>query len=363
MAAPMSGFYVAASLAGVAIAALVFFTQPSRLQNRLLSLALLFEVFAQTRMAVFYGLDPATLDPGLSSALSTVLWCAAWGFSASYVAFLGTVDTRWSRPLGTRGARIGLVGLVAIAWSFRLAAPEQTFSVNYLAGAVGLYGLLVAISYWRDAEPGTLRHRQAKAYAAAFGARDLLFVLLGTFTVHELLGGEPAMFLGDPLLLWFPALGTILFAPLAAYGILTTQLFDIDLKIKWTLEKSTVAAIFVAVFFIVSEGAQVLFADFAGSELLGVVAAGGLVFFLAPLQRLGEQVGDAAMPGVEDTETYREQRKREVYRASVEELLADGEVTAKERRMLGRLQEELGIAGGEASRIEADVLAGGGDAA
>lgn len=366
MAMPMSWLYAAAAVAGLAVSALVFFARPGRLQNRLLALALLFEVFAQVRMAAFHGLAPGALDAGLVHALDTSLWFAVWGFSAAYLAFLGTVDTRWSRPLGSRAARIGLAGVVALAWTVRLAAPQliPMSAVDFAAGVVGLYGLVVAASYWRATVPGTLRRRQAKAYAAAFGARDLLLVLLSVFTMRRLLGGQRIDLLGDPLGSWFPGIGTLLFAPLAAYGILTTQLFDIDLKIKWTLEKSTLAAVFVAVFFVVSEGAQVLFAGFAGSDVLGVLAAGALVFFMAPLQSLATRLGDAAMPHVEDTEAYRAKRKRAVYRASLEELLADGRVTGKERRMLGRLQDELGLGGGEASRIEADVVdAAGGEAA
>lgn len=41
----------------------------------------------------------------------------------------------------------------------------------------------------------------------------------------------------------------------------------------------------------------------------------------------------------------------------------DDEITAKERRTLGRLQEELGLTGEAAGRIEADVVEGGGEAA
>ena len=38
------------------------------------------------------------------------------------------------------------------------------------------------------------------------------------------------------------ALGTLLAIPLIAYGILRTKLFDIDLRIRWTIKQSTVAA-------------------------------------------------------------------------------------------------------------------------
>ena len=49
------------------------------------------------------------------------------------------------------------------------------------------------------------------------------------------------------------ALGTLLAVPLIAYGILRAHLFDIDLRIRWTIKQSTVAAVFVAVFYLVAE--------------------------------------------------------------------------------------------------------------
>lgn len=51
-------------------------------------------------------------------------------------------------------------------------------------------------------------------------------------------------------------LGTLFAVPLIAYGILRTQLFDIDLRIRWTIKQSTVASAFVAMFYVVSEGAD-----------------------------------------------------------------------------------------------------------
>ena len=39
------------------------------------------------------------------------------------------------------------------------------------------------------------------------------------------------------------ASGTLLAIPLIAYGILRTHLFDIDLRVRWTIKQSTLAAI------------------------------------------------------------------------------------------------------------------------
>jgi hypothetical protein len=68
-----------------------------------------------------------------------------------------------------------------------------------------------------------------------------------------------------------------------AYGILRTQLFDIDLRIRWTIKQSTLAAAVVSIIFVLSEGAERLLSSTLG-DFTGLWAAGIVVFFLAPLQ-------------------------------------------------------------------------------
>lgn len=365
-----------AALSAVVLGGLVFWSRSSLRQNR--------------RLALLLTVEGASLSGGLGWMYLTDVPANVWAWQAStvaaglaipfaYLLFLATLETPLVRPLRhpvvDTVLKAGLI-IAPLGWFLDpiffvegvIPGIYTPWDVAYGPGfllmisahvAASVVGLVASISAWRRTEPGTARRSQARSYALAFGTRDAGFVL--NFPLLALasagVGGTALGFASGVVL---PGAILFLFVALLAYGILKTQLFDIDLKIKWTLEKSTVAAIFVAVFFVVSESAQVLFADFAGDELLGVLAAGALVFVLAPLQRVGQRVGEATMPGVEDTEAYREQRKREVYRASVEELMADEDITAKERRMLGRLQEELGLGGGEAGRIEADVVEGRG---
>ena len=65
-------------------------------------------------------------------------------------------------------------------------------------------------------------------------------------------------------------LGTLISVPLIAYDILRSQLLDIDLGIRWTIKQSTLAAAVVAIFFMISEGAN----RFLSAEL---GAVGGLM--------------------------------------------------------------------------------------
>lgn len=233
--------------------------------------------------------------------------------------------------------------------------PMFVFLAYLLVGA----GLAAGI-FWARARParteleaGRLSY-MAKAIgvpvALVGGLAAVLFTVLdvgGPFEPVPGAGISPIDVIS--LLALLPALGL-------GYGVLKYRVLDIDLKVKTGIRNSTLAAIFVAVFFVVSEGAQVLFAGFAGSEMLGVLASGALVFFLAPLQRVAQRVSDTAMPDVEDTPEHRTRRKTEVYRATLEEVLADGQMSAKDRRVLLRLQESLELEAEAAQRLEREVL-------
>jgi hypothetical protein len=140
---------------------------------------------------------------------------------------------------------------------------------------------------------------------------------------------------------------------LIAYGILKAQLFDIDLKIQWTIRQSTVAAIFVAVFYLVTEGADRLFEAELGSWA-GLLASAVLLFFLAPLQRFAERFAGAVMPNTSDTPEYAAHRKMQVYEAALGDALAGG-ISDKERALLNHLRESLGIALADAAAIERDM--------
>ncbi len=142
--------------------------------------------------------------------------------------------------------------------------------------------------------------------------------------------------------------------PLVAYGMLRTQLFDIDLRIKRTLERSTVAAAFVAVFFLISELSELLLSSMLGN-LLGILVTAGLVFFLDPIQRAAERLSDAAMPKTRSTPEYETYRKLQVYEAALYAALEQGVVPAQQRPVLDALVSSLGIDAAAARQLEDDV--------
>ena len=144
--------------------------------------------------------------------------------------------------------------------------------------------------------------------------------------------------------------------PLAVYGVLRHRVVDIDLKLKRGIHGSTVAASFLAVFFVVGSIAQEFLADTLG-WLAGGAAAGALIFAIAPIQRAAERLSNAAMPNVRDDGGYLTYRRYQIYRVAVEGMLRDGIVEPSEATALRSLREELGLSIDDHRALEQDARA------
>lgn len=141
---------------------------------------------------------------------------------------------------------------------------------------------------------------------------------------------------------------------LLAYAVVRHQLLGIDVKVRWGISRSTVAAAFVAVFFVASEGAQIAFGQ--GNEWVGLIAAGGLVFAITPLQRAAERLAQKAVPvashaGVATAAT----RGADSFRRAVRLALKDRTLTHDEELDLATVAHDLGLTGPEATRIRLEV--------
>ncbi len=109
--------------------------------------------------------------------------------------------------------------------------------------------------------------------------------------------------------------------------------------------------------FLLSEGAD----RFLSAELgnvAGLLAARVVVFFLAPLQRFAERVASVAMPNTQNTPEYVAFRKLQVYEEAVAEAQYEGGISQKERALLVRLRDSLGISASDADAIEGELRAG-----
>jgi hypothetical protein len=275
-----------------------------------------------------------------------------------YPPFLAAaLNTPLTRPFGGLKARWAL-GL----WGALLAVLTITTPMKF--GATMLYvslstlftfALVASFQAWRHAIAAA--RTRARSFATAFGIRDLLWGYVYANVTWQIWGGTMDIVpedTNDPVYVIY-LMGTLLAVPMIAYGILRTQLFDIDLRIKWTIRQSTLAAAIVSIIFVVTEAADRFLTSELGN-LAGLIAAALVVFFLAPLQRLAERVASAAMPNTKSTPEYVAFRKMQVYEAAVAEALQEGGISKKERSLLGHLRESLGISVEDAEAIERELV-------
>ncbi len=274
---------------------------------------------------------------------------------ALYPPFLAAaLKTKLTRTFASRGMQIGLAVASAALFVAVLLTPLQ-YGATLLYVMLSLlfsFALVASIHAWHTVAGGAARTR-AGIFALAFGLRDICWGFVYGSAIWMIWSGTYLVVdpdaSGAPYIIY--AFGTLIAVPLIAYGILRTQLFDIDLRLRWTIKQSTVASVFVAIFYLVSEGtARVLSTELG--NFAGLLAAALVMFFLAPLQRFADRVASAAMPNTKNTPEYAVFRKMQVYEEAVAEAHYDGGISQKERALLVRLRDSLGISTTDAEAIE-----------
>ena len=276
---------------------------------------------------------------------------------ALYPPFLAAaMQTPLTRLFADRRVPISISSVVVVLFFLVMLGPFEIGGTLLYLALFLLFGfaLVASIQAWLAAS-GAARAR-ARAFALAFGIRDICWGFLYGSSVWQLWSGT-YQWIADPVppMYFVYLLGTLVSVPLIAYGILRTQLFDIDLRIRWTIKQSTLAASILAILFILTEGADRLLSSELGNWA-GLFAAAVVVFFLAPLQRFADRVAGAAMPNTKNTPEYTMFRKMQVYEEAVSEAHYKGGISEKERALLVRLRDSLGISVSDADAIESDLI-------
>jgi hypothetical protein len=341
-----------------AMAWLVYTASPRRLQNRLLGVLLAVTgIAAATYFGLIYLTDDA--NTARSWAYAGVVFNVAT--YCLYPAFLSTLPTPLARPLiplrpifyacaalapllvfTTRGAFIA--GLTPAPYAPYEAAFGPGITYLGLAGvSLGVLGLVLSVSSFRRAPRGTLRRDQARAYLTAFGVIEgsVIFITIFAALVYRFGGGAQALLRVGEFVNLEQTISLIVFSFLLAYGMLTTQLFDLQLKLKKGAGRTAVIGLIAATFFVVSYTAEALLP--VDGFLPGLIGAGILAATFVPMQRAAIRILDHVFPNVEDTPAYRRQRKEAVYAAAFEELARDGRISDQDRAQLERLRTRLGL--------------------
>ncbi len=352
------------------LALVVLVTGPGLRRDRLLALLLFVEGGAWGSGAGF--LYQMT-SPDAAWVFQSIFCFMLLALPGSALAFAGTLPSSLMAPLRSR---IGLlliatatlaaeayylsnparfVGEMVPAWyaTWDAALPPITVTFFNIAGIASFVSLVGSISAWAQSARGTWARAQARAFAIAFGVHDVgLFVALvlpGNF-----LPPPPSGNLTDILFILGASGASLAFVILLAYGILKVQLFDIDVRIKRGIRRSTIAASFVFVFLVVEQLVSNYFSGQFGL-LIGAVAAALMLFGLDHIRHFAGKLANEAMPTVTATPEYLAYRKLEVYRAAFEGLYADAQVSGKERATLERLRVKLGIQQGDALALEGQI--------
>ncbi len=228
------------------------------------------------------------------------------------------------------------------------ATPDPVVRAWFVAGAaLVVASFLLAL----DAARRLILHATSLRGHAPTG-------LLVTFAAALLLGMlnlTPAVYQSN--FAWLPFAAAQLFLPaLATYALLRGGLLGLDVKVRWTISKSTIAAVFIAVFFIASETAQQFFGDTLGSIYVGIAAAGALVFAMAPLLRAAERLAERAVPSVgsiNDAMTLAtlDLRHESAFRDAVRLALRDKRLTRVEEAQIFRLAAALHIPSARAHEL------------
>lgn len=350
-----------------AAAVVVLRTSPGRTVNRRLAGLLFLEgIFLATSVGAIFFVESRTVV----GVLSVVSMASLVAVSHQYLAFLGiSLQTPLVAPFRSKRAFWILMALggAAVAtvvaqpgafvsepyapgwapWNFQFVGLGE--SVTQLHGLVFLYGFLAAVTAYFQVDCCDSNRKKAFWFAAAFGVRDVYAGL--TQLLYPVL--RPAEFWGD--LVYNPGLAVayLAYVILMSYGVLQAQLFDIDVRIRGVLQRSTVVAVIAGVFFVGSEILEALLP--VDDAVLGVVMAGVIVLLLRPLQSVAERVAARIVPGSPASEDALDARKVDVYRAALEGALQDGVVTEREQEVLRRLRRELEISEAEAARIQREM--------
>jgi hypothetical protein len=368
--AAIPGLVVAPLVVGMA--AVVYWARPERAQNRYLAGFLLL-----VGLGMFFGHTLRFLvdSPEASYAAYICYAVALLGTETFHLLFVGTLNVPWLVFLRTTGGRATVVGvttaLVAVATVRPSLIAQNVAKAARLDVYVGqglgplwyffllatmvtsIIGIVASLQSARRARMG-LERSKGRALARAYIAYDAIMMPFFLWAFLYIPGSDPAQMGLVPAIVNFY---TFMFAAVVlcaglALGILRSQLFDIDVKIRWTVKRGTLAGIFIATFFVVSQLIQNFTTEAMGT-IGGAVAAGLLLFAITPLQAFAERLSRTAVPA-KDPKAL-EERKLEIYKAALEGAWQDGRLSGRERTVLTRLQLELGIANAESRRLQIQV--------
>lgn len=317
-----------------------------------------------------FGLIFFVTAPEWAARLALVAAVAMATLPLQYLAFLGgSLRTPLVRPLRSRSG-LWIIHVLTLAAAVTVLAlpgrfitpvfepPWAPWNFTYVGwgprivqfhGIVSVFALVVSIDAFRRAPRGSDARGRAGWFVIAFGIRDAFIAAIQILMPVV----RPIPFWGD--FIYNPVHGLMYaaYVPLLAYAVLRHQLLEIDLRVRFVLRQGSVGAVVAGVFLVVSELLESIVR--VEGVMLGVLLAAVIAIVLHPAQRLAERFVSAVMPGVRPSAEYLDHRRVVVFRGALESAVAGGTVSERERGILARLKQDLGISDEEAAAIERSV--------
>jgi hypothetical protein len=259
------------------------------------------------------------------------------------------------KPLTTLKGRIGLFlfgavnFLLTILIAIGIIPLPITPTLILNSVMVCMFVLIVIFSVLSIKTSNTkLAKEKSLAFAWAFGMRDIAWATVYLTAATGWLEIAPMFFTQ------LYVLATLIYIPIMAYGILKVQMLDIEIKLQWTIKNSTLAGIFVALFYIISEGSSTYLSNLMG-DIIGLAVSALVIFFLAPLHRMAEKFSSSVVGTDVQSNEYTTFRRLQMYSAAIEEALAYGDITKGQIALLDRLKESLNLSEVDAHKLELDL--------
>lgn len=234
-----------------------------------------------------------------------------------------------------------------------VAQPSDPSVFNFVEMAIFgawfivMAALLIYLGIRAKNEPEPAGRRAAVLFAAVISFSTLIGAAAGSFPDPQ--DSVRAIFV---MVAFWSGLGAVA----VTYGVIRHALFDIDVKFKLTFQRSTVAAVFVTVYFLVSEIAAQLFEDFSGSAYLGIAAAGLLLVIINRIERIVSVFVDGSMPNTKPLSELDDEESIAFYHDQVELMWMDGVLTPKDRLVLANLRTKLQLGAETAEKIELEII-------
>lgn len=254
--------------------------------------------------------------------------------------------------------------LVGAPWRAQYLIP--TVFADHLVKLAGLVLLwTTTVALWRRADLFAAAER--RAYAGTVAAACVLAVPLSAFFALQLVAASrPGVDLGIAVHRIVDGFWLLSGLAVVTFSVLRYQLFNIHWKLNLAIRGTTLAGMFFALLFVISEGLQVVFQNVFASQsssalrnassILGVLGAGVFVFALHPVQRFAERIAHRAVPSAKPLSKMSHPDRVRLYREQAEFAWLDGQLQRKERLLLDGLRRRLGLSAEEGASIESKAL-------